>query len=141
MCDIRPQKPETHRVRLTAGGNLIMHNGTASTPAAATPAIKTYWNSVASTPNAKCLTLDIKDFYLNSKLEEFEHMRLPCHLFPQESINLYDLDSIVTSDGYVCWEIQGGMCGLPQAGILAHRKLKKHLKPCGYEPVVFAPGL
>ena len=33
------------------------------------------------------------------------------------------------------------MCGLPQAGILAHKKLKKHLKPFGYEPVTFTPGL
>ena len=33
------------------------------------------------------------------------------------------------------------MYELPQAGILAHRKLVKYLKPYGYEPVVFTPGL
>ena len=141
VCDIRPQKKETHRVRLTAGGNLIVCNGTTSTPTAAIPTIKTHWNSAVSTPNARYLTLDIKDFYLNSKLDDFEHMRLPYHLFPQELIDLYNLDNIVANDGYVHWKAQGGMHGLPQAGILAHIKLKNYLKPFGHEPVKFTPGL
>ena len=141
VCDIRSHKAETHRVRLTAGGNVIIYNGTTSTPTAAIPTIKTHWNSVVSTPNAKYLTLDIKDFYLNSKLDEFEYVRLPYKLFPAELITLYKLDKLVVEDGYVYWEIQGGMYSLPQAGILAHKQLKKHLKPFGYEPVTFTPGL
>ena len=141
VCDIRPQKVETHRVRLTAGGNLIIYNGTTSTPTAAITTIKTHWNSVVSAPRAKYLTLDIKDFYLNSKLDEFEYLRLPFSLFSQEMIELYKLDENVAEDRYVYWEIQGGMYGLPQAGILAHQKLKQHLKTFGYEPVPFTAGL
>ena len=33
------------------------------------------------------------------------------------------------------------MYGLPQAGILAHNKLKKLLKPHGYTPATHTPGL
>ena len=128
-------------MHLTAGGNLIIYSSTTSTPTAAIPIMKTHRNSVILTPNAKYLALNIKDFYLNSKLEEFEYMRLPYHLFLKELIELHNLDSLVASDGYAYWEIQGGMYGLPQAGILAHRKLVKHLKPCRYEPVTFTLGL
>ena len=32
VCDIRPQKIETHRTRLTVGGNLIEYPGEVSTP-------------------------------------------------------------------------------------------------------------
>ena len=95
VCDMRPHKAETHQVRLAVGGNLIIYNGTTSTPTAAIPTIKTHWNSVASNPNAKYLTLDVKDFYLNSKLEEFECMRLPYNLFPKDLIELYGLDKLV----------------------------------------------
>ena len=48
---------------------------------------------------------------------------------------------MVTDDGYAYWEIWGGMYGLSQVGILAHQKLKKYLKPFGYEPVEFTLGL
>jgi len=105
VCDIRPQKVETHRVRLTTGGNLIIYNSTTSTLIAAITTIKTHWNSVVSTPKAKYLTLDIKDFYLNSKLDEYEYLRLPHKLFPKELIVLYQLDEYVAEDGYVYWEI------------------------------------
>ena len=101
VCDMQSHKAETHRVRITAGGNLIIYNGTTSTPATATPTIKTHWNSVASNPNAKYLTLDVKDFYLNSKLEEFECMHLPYNLFPKDLIELCGLDKLVAEDSYV----------------------------------------
>ena len=34
-----------------------------------------------------------------------------------------------------------GMYGLPQAGKLAHDKLKQHLAPFGYSPCRHTPGL
>ena len=87
-------------MRLIASSNLVIYNSTTSIPIAAIPIIKTHWNSVISTLNTKYLALNIKDFYLNSKLEEFEYMRLLYHLFPKELIELHDLDSLVTSNSY-----------------------------------------
>lgn len=39
-CNIHPQKTETHRVRLTAGGNIITYKGIISTPTAGIETIK-----------------------------------------------------------------------------------------------------
>ena len=110
VCAIRPQKTETHRVRLTAGGNLISYEGTTSTPTAGITTIKTHWNSVISTPNARYATLDIKDFYLNSKLKEYEYMKMHIGLFPIEFIQLYKLQDLVDDQGFVYIEIRGGAC-------------------------------
>jgi hypothetical protein len=140
VCAIRPQKTETHRVRLTAGGNLIEYPGVTSTPTASIKTIKMHWNSVISTPTSRYCTIDIKDFYLNSKLEEYEYMRLPVDLIPNEIMDLYNLHDLVC-DGFIYIEVRGGMYGLPQAGRLAHDELKTHLAPYGYKPVTYTPGL
>ena len=91
VCTIRPQKAETYRVRLTTGSNLVSHNGIMSTPTAAITTIKAHWNSVISSPGSKYATIDIKDFYLNSKLKDYEYMKIHKSLLPQEFINLYNL--------------------------------------------------
>ena len=140
VCAIRPQKTESHRVRLTAGGNLIEYPGITSTPTSSIKTIKMHWNSVISTPTSRYCTIDIKDFYLNSKLKEYEYMRLPVNLIPKEIMDLYNLHDLVC-DGFIYMEIRGGMYGLPQAGRLAHDELKTHLQPYGYKPVTYTPGL
>jgi hypothetical protein len=33
-------------------------------------------NSILSTPNAKCIMMDIKDFYLQTPMKRAEYMRL-----------------------------------------------------------------
>ena len=91
VCAICPKKTESHRVQLTAGGNLISYNRTTSTPTAAITIIKAYQNSVISAENARYATLDIKDFYLNSKLKEYEYMKLHITLIPKDFVNLYQL--------------------------------------------------
>ena len=91
VCATRPQKTKTHRIRLTAGGNLISNDKTTSTPAAAITTIKTHWNSVISSKGARCATLDIKDFYLNSKLKDYEHTKRHVLLFPDKFIHLCNL--------------------------------------------------
>ena len=86
VCAIRPQKKETHRVRLTIGGNLIKTTGVTSTPVSSIKTIKCHWNSVLHDKTNKYCTIDIKDFYLNSNLREYEYMRLPVTVIPQDII-------------------------------------------------------
>jgi hypothetical protein len=70
VCTIRPQKKETHRTRLTVGGNLIDYPYDVSTPTAKiSTTAKIVFNSAVSTPNAKFMGLDIKDFYFNTEME------------------------------------------------------------------------
>ena len=69
VVDIRPQKTDPHRVRITAEGNLINYPGELSTRTANLTTSKLMWNSVLSTEGAKYMCLDIKNFYLSAPLD------------------------------------------------------------------------
>ena len=59
MDKIIPQKAETHRTRLTVGGNLINFPGDVTTPTADLIMAKLIFNSLLSTKNAKFTCVDI----------------------------------------------------------------------------------
>jgi hypothetical protein len=65
------------------------------------------------------MVIDIKNFYLNTPLGRFEYMVIKLASLPQETIEKYDLNDLA-QDRKVYIEIQKGMYGLPQAGILAN---------------------
>ena len=69
IVDYRPQKPDPNRVRITFGGNLIHYPGELATRTADLVTTKILWNSVLSTENAKFITADVKNFYLNTPLD------------------------------------------------------------------------
>jgi hypothetical protein len=77
VVDYRPQKANPNRVRITVGGNLIDYPGELTTNTADLVTSKILWNSVLSTPDAKYMTVDIKNFYLNTPLDRYEYMRVP----------------------------------------------------------------
>ena len=131
-CDYRPGKEEEERTRLTVGGDRINYPEDCGTPTADMTLFKIHVNSILSTPGAKCLTMDIKDFYLNSPMKRPEYMKLKITDIPEEIIQEYNLKELVTQDGYVYCEITKGMYGLPQAGILAQELLEKRLAKEGY---------
>jgi hypothetical protein len=141
ICTIRPQKKETHRTCLTVGGNLIDYPYNVSTPTADITTAKLIFNSVVSTPNAKFLGLDIKDFYLNTEMERYEYMRLPIDIIQQEIIDQYYQLLPLVHNGYVYIETRKGMYGLPQVGIIANNKLRTHLATFGYIPTKHTPDL
>lgn len=140
-CDIKPNKKETHRMRLTAGGDRINYPEDVGTPTADMTLVKIFFNSVISTKGAKCVMLDVKDFYLNTPMERYEYMRLKLTDIPEEIIIEYNLREIATEDGYVYCEIRKGMYGLPQAGIIAQRLLEERLATVGYHQSKIVPGL
>jgi hypothetical protein len=72
------------------------------------------------------MCLDVKNFYFGTPIDSFEYTRIPIKLIPQEIIAEYNLISLV-SDGHVYVEVQKGMYGLPQGGILANQILSHHL--------------
>jgi hypothetical protein len=97
-------------------------------------------NSVISTQDAKFLVIDINNFYLNTPLDRFEYMVINLASLPQETIEKYDLNELA-QDGKVYIEIQKGMYGLPQAGILASELLQRNLAKDGYRPTTHTHGL
>jgi hypothetical protein len=139
---IRPEKlDKPNRTRLVAGGDRVHYPGDAGTPTADLLTIKLLLNSIISTPKAKFMTMDIKAFYLNTPMAWYEYMRLQITDMPEDVIAHYKLTDIATLDGYIYCEIQKGMYGLPQAGIIAQQLLEKRLKAHGYHQSTITPGL
>jgi hypothetical protein len=140
VVDYRPQKDDPNRVRITVGGNLIDYPGELTVGTADLTTAKLLWNSVISTEGAKFMGLDIKSFYIMHPMDRYEYMKIPISLFPQHTIEQYNLKSKVKG-GFVYLEIRATMYGLPQAGILANKALREHLKPFGYYESAHTPGL
>jgi hypothetical protein len=122
VVDIKDHKEEKESTILTVGGDQIEYPGDKSTRTAGLTTAKNLINSVISTLGAKFLVIDIKSFYLNTPLGRFEYMVINLSSLPQETIDKYDLIALA-QDGKVYIEIQKGMCGLPQADILANEFL------------------
>jgi len=120
--------------------NLIKYEEELSVRTADINTAKLHWNSVISTDNAKYMCLDIGNFYLTAALEYFEYMRIPLALFPTWIVEQYDLKRHALND-YVHLEMRRAVWGLPQAGILANKRLRRKLAPFGYYECVNTPGL
>ena len=87
------------------------------------------------------MTIDIKDFYLNTPMERYEYMRLKLCDIPEDVSMHYNLETKVKSDGYVYIEIRRGMYGIPQLGLLDQQLLEKRLNAEGYSQDTLVPGL
>jgi hypothetical protein len=123
-CNLKPNKTETHCTRLTAGGDRVDYPGNAGTPTVDMTLFKILMNSIISTEGARCIMLDIKDFYLCMPMKRFEYMRLKITNIPEEITTEYGLQVLVI-DGYVYFEVKKGMCGLLQSGIIAQELLEE----------------
>jgi hypothetical protein len=90
--------------------------------------------------HANWMTADIKDFYLMTPLERPEYIRIPLRQLPQTIIDRYSLQRFIHKDS-VLFQVNKGMYGLPQAGLLAQKRLEKHLGEHGYTQAVNVPCL
>ena len=140
VVDYRPQKADPNRVRITAGGNLITTPEEVTTRTADLVTTKILWNSVLSTPGAKYACFDIKSFFLTAPLDRYEYMKMPFDIFPEHTIEQYNLRDKV-KDGYIYLECRRCIYGLPQSGALANQLLRQRLAPAGYYEVPHTPGL
>jgi hypothetical protein len=87
VCNYRPTKDDPWRVRLTVGGDKLEYAGDPGAPAASLIDSKLIINSVISTPGAKMLTTDIKDYFLNNPMDRYEYMKIPLKWIPQEILD------------------------------------------------------
>ena len=83
---ISPNKAETHRVCITNGGDKLSYEGPTATKCASLIITKILLNSVVSTILEIFMCADIHDFYYNTPTVDFEYMKLPLSMFPQEII-------------------------------------------------------
>ena len=106
---IRPEKiDEPNRTRLVAGGDRVHFPGNAGTPTADLLTVKLLINSIISTAGAKFMTMNIKDFYLNSPMARYKYMQLRIVDMPDDVIEHYNLRDKATPDGYIYCKIQRG---------------------------------
>ena len=136
----RPMKANPRRVRFTVGGDKIEYPYEVRTKTADLTTSKIIINSTISTPGARFMGIDIKDFYLNNPMGRYEYMRIPISQIPQKIIDLYNLTPLI-HNGAVYVEIRKGMYGLPQAGRIANDKLVPILEQAGYTQSEHIPGL
>jgi hypothetical protein len=100
VVNIKTHKEETERTRLTVGGDQIEYPGDKSTRTAGLTTAKMLFNSTISTPGARFLVIDIKNFYLNTPLARYEYMFIMMESLPQELIKEYGLNDLAV-DGKV----------------------------------------
>ena len=136
----KPNREIKERVRMTAGGDQVAYIGDCSTKTANLTTAKCLFNSVVSTPQAKFMTMDIKDFYLNTPMELYEYLRIPVKYIPETIMKQYKLHEKVHK-GYVYVEVRKGMYGLPHAGKIANDRLVDHLKAAGFIQAKHTHGL
>ena len=94
------------------------------------PAIKLPIHSVIF-DSASWMTIDIKDYYLNTPLLCPEYVRIPMRFIPTPTILTHNLQPYIFNNS-ILFEVSKGMYGLPQAGLLAQQRLVKHLSRHGY---------
>jgi hypothetical protein len=140
VVDIRPEKSEMYRTRITAGGDRIDYYGEVATHSASMETIKMHWNSVLSTEGAHYCTADISNMYLCSDLPDSENVRFKYDMIPPNIIKHYNLDTLV-DNGFVYAKINKAWYGLKQSGRIAHDDLVAHLKKFGYVKAKRTEGL
>jgi hypothetical protein len=101
VCVYSNGKKDKYRTCITMGGNLVNYPRDCRTPTAKLLTVKLLLNSMISTPNAKFMTLDLKDFYLMTPIKRYEYFCMKLDLFPQDIINEYNLTSKVDHNGNV----------------------------------------
>ena len=124
IADHRPLKPEPNRIRCVVGGDKLDYHDDAGAPTTDLLETKLLINSTISDAHkgARFCSIDLKDFFLASPMENPEYIRMQWAYIPQDIRDQYNLHDKV-SDGYVYIKIKKGMYGLKQAAILAYRQL------------------
>lgn len=141
VCEVRPQKADPDRTRITVSGGGIKFPGDVGTPTASLDLVKLIINSVLSRPGAKFACYDAANFYLETpEMERKEYVRIKYDDIPDEFRKEYDLPRYVRK-GWVFFEVVRGAYGLPQSGKIANDLLRKRLNAAGYHETSTTPGL
>eukprot|EP00804_Cyclotella_cryptica_P013681 CCRYP_016123-RA/>CCRYP_016123-RA protein AED:0.28 eAED:0.28 QI:0/0/0/1/0/0/3/0/318 len=100
VCEIRPQKADPYRTRITLGGDRIRYPGDCGTKTGSLETVKLLLNSVLSTPTARFASFDISNFYLGTPLDRPEYARIKLSDIPDDFVQEYSLHDFA-HNGYV----------------------------------------
>ena len=96
-----PEKINPYRTRPTVGGGIVNYPGDRGTNTVRLTTVKLLLKSIVSTINTHFVTIDIKDFYLNTPMARSEYMRLKLSDLPESVMQQYNMEKKATRDGYV----------------------------------------
>ncbi len=121
ICAHHPKKMVPYCVHWTVGSNRVHYDSDVSTKTADLTTASLLFNSVVSTPNAKCMmgNLRISTWAPPMLPKDYAYMCILMAVLPDEIIDHYNLH-LLMHKGHVYVEIWWGMYGLPQAGKLAN---------------------
>ena len=94
VAEIKRHKEETCRIRRTVGGDRLNFDGVTATQCSSLSTTKFLMNRTISTPGGGLMTMDLKDFYYGTPMEECEYMQILLSSISQEIVDQYELTSI-----------------------------------------------
>ena len=106
--DYIPNKSEQHTARMTVGGDRLIYPDDATSPAASILETKLLLNRTISDADKgeRFMTIDIKDFFLKTKMERPEYIRIHGKYSLGDMRKQYNIDNLVAADGYVYCKIK-----------------------------------
>jgi hypothetical protein len=127
------------RTRGTIGGNMINYTGPVSARTAEMEVVRALLCSTLA-DDASFMAADITDYYLNTPLERPEYMRMTRKQVSPAIIAEYGYEEYFVND-MLYFQVNKGMYGLPQAGLLAQNRLIAHIAQHGYTQSDVVPCL
>jgi hypothetical protein len=101
VCEVRKGKDDENCTRITVGGNLICYPGNAGTNTASLELIKLILNSVISRKGARFACIDVKNFYLDTPMEDPEYVHIKITDIPEKFILEYGLAGKDDINGWI----------------------------------------
>ena len=84
VCEFKPHKEDPNRMRITVACSQICYPRDVGTPTGSLELVKLIINSVLSCRNARFVSYDYKNFYLQTPMERSKYVRIKLLDIPQE---------------------------------------------------------
>ena len=91
VCEFKPHKGDPNRTSITVACSQICHPGDVGTPTGSLYLVKLIINSILSRRNARLVSLYLKNFYLQTPMDQSEYVCIKFSDITQEFIEEYDL--------------------------------------------------
>ena len=77
--------------------------------------------------------MDIKDFYINHRMDREDYIMTQTSIIPEEFMIYYKFKDKI-QNGYIFVGVTKGMYVLPKEVSIAHDALVQHMEPYAYHP-------
>ena len=140
VCEVRPQKEDPNRTRITVTGGHICYPGDIGTSTGSIDLVNIMLNSVLYRPNTRFVCFDAKHFYLQTPMDLPKYVCIKLLDITQEFIEEYNLTQLVHNENFY-FEVLCGCYVLPQSVKIPNNLLRTRLEKAGYYESDTTPGL